>query len=140
MYVLMKILLKFFEAIIKCVKGRAGIIGRSEIATQLLNLRQQCSCRIVLLGHHLDGVCNRSEASVRLAASSRQSALKVCDVGKQNQFLFGKVLRQLRIQLRYRGMNLGHFGVSGPMPRDYLLRPACSGVVALASHTRDAWK
>src|SRR6185437_10537076 len=65
MNVLMQVLLEFAQSRIETVVGWAGADRWSEIMAQFAKLGHQRSCRIVLTGHHRNGIGNGPEASFR---------------------------------------------------------------------------
>ena len=99
MNMLVKVLLKFLQPIVERVIGGARTFRGCKTVAQITNVREQGSRGVVFLGHHGNGIGNRTKAVVWLRPPIANGSLQFGNMWKQNKFLLCQVLAQLIVEL-----------------------------------------
>jgi len=92
MDVLVKVLLKFFQAVIERVIRRTRANGRDEVAAQALDCRKKRSGGLMLAGHHGNGICHSAEARIGKRAAGDHCGFQCSNIRKQDVLLLGKMV------------------------------------------------
>ena len=108
--VLVKVLFEFPQSVVERVIRGASAFRRRELLTLIADNLEQHSGAIMFLGHHGDGVGDRSEATVRLLAAIGNGPLEPGNMREQNNFFFRQMLSQLFFKARERRLDDWKFG------------------------------
>src|SRR6185503_20427514 len=109
--VLVEILLKLFQSCIVRQISRARSHRRGEVTCELLDLREQLASVIVLAGHHLNGMSDGSETTLRQRGTLNLCLFKLDDVGEKHVLFLAEMMNELFIKLRQHFLERGQVGL-----------------------------
>lgn len=89
---LVKILLEVSQSVVERVICWAGFRWGGEAMAERMNLSEQHTSFVVLLGEHFDWADHCSEAGLRLRAVVRPGSLKQRYIWEEDRFFFGQML------------------------------------------------